>query len=80
MHEGELGGPLYRRPEAVAVNGGSPVTITAAQGLVGVIRTLSVIVEVHGSVLVLIELEFGALGVSLTERGGAGPSAAQSAP
>ena len=40
---------------------------------------MGVIVEVHGSVLVLIELEFGALGVSSTERGGAGPSAAGSA-
>ena len=30
MHEGELGGPLYRRPEAVAVNGGLRRVITAA--------------------------------------------------
>ena len=79
MHEGELGGPLYRRPEAVAVNGNLRRVITAAQGSVGVIRTLSVIMEVHGSVLVLIELEFGDMGVSSTERGGAGPSAAGSA-
>ena len=62
MHEGELGGPFYRRPEAVAVNGNLRRVITAAQGSAGVIRTLSVIMEVHSSVLVLIELEFGALG------------------
>ena len=79
MHEGELGGPFYRQPEAVVVNGNLRRVITAAQGSVRVIRTLSVIMEVHGSVLVLIELEFGALGVSSTERGGAGPSAAGSA-
>ena len=56
------------------------MTITAAQGLVGVIRMLCIIVEVHGSVLVLIELEFGALVVSSIEQGGAGPLAAVSHP
>ena len=31
MHEGELGGPFYRRPEAVAVNGDLRRVITARQ-------------------------------------------------
>ena len=47
MHEGELGGPLYRRPEAVAVNGGLRRVITAVLWLGSGIRGLGIAVEVH---------------------------------
>ena len=47
MHEGELGGPFYRRPEAVAVNGDFRRAITVAQCSVGVVRGSSVITEVQ---------------------------------
>ena len=50
MHEGELGGPFYRRPEAVAVNGDLRRVITAVPWMCRGIRGLGVIEEVHGSV------------------------------
>ena len=49
MHEGELGGPFYRRPEAVAVNGGLRRVITAVLWLGSGIRGLGIAVEVHRS-------------------------------
>ena len=73
MHESELGAPLYRRSEAVAVNGDHRRVITVAQYSVGVVRGLSVITEVQW-------VRFGAklagvwvLRVSSTERGWRGP-------
>ena len=47
MHEGELGGPFYRRPEAVAVNGDLRRVITAVLWLGSGIRGLGIAVEVH---------------------------------
>ena len=47
MHESELGTPLYRRYEAVAVNGDFRRAITVAQCSVGVVRESSVITEVQ---------------------------------
>ena len=47
MHEGELGGPFYRRPEAVAVNGGLRRVITAVLWMGSGIRGLGIAVEVH---------------------------------
>ena len=47
MHEGELGAPFYRRPEAVAVNGDFRRAITVVQCSVGVVRESSVITEVQ---------------------------------
>ena len=47
MHESELGTPLYRRSEAVAVNGDFRRAITVAQCSVGVVRGSSVITEVQ---------------------------------
>ena len=49
MHEGELGGPFYRRPEAVAVNGDLRRVITAEPGMCRGIRGLGFVVEVHRS-------------------------------
>jgi hypothetical protein len=49
VHEGELGGPFYRRPEAVAVNGGLRRVITAVLWLASGIRGLGIAVEVHRS-------------------------------
>ena len=47
MHEDELGGPFYRRPEAVAVNGDLRRVITAVPGMCSGIRGLGIVVEVH---------------------------------
>ena len=47
MHEGELGGPFYRRPEAVAVNGDLRRVITAMPWMCKGIRGLGIAVEVH---------------------------------
>ena len=49
MHEGELGGPFYRRPEAVAMNGDLWRVITAVPGMCSGIRGLGFVVEVHRS-------------------------------
>ena len=49
MHEGELGGPFYRRPEAVAVNGDLRRVITVVPGMCSGIRGLGIVVEVHRS-------------------------------
>ena len=49
MHEGELGGPFYRQPEAVAVNGDLWRAITAEPGMCRGIRDLGFVVEVHRS-------------------------------
>ena len=47
MHESELGTPLYRRSEAVAVNGDFRRAITVALCSAGVVRESSVITEVQ---------------------------------
>ena len=47
MHESELGPPLYRRSEAVAVNEDHRRVITVAQCSVWVVRWSSVITEVQ---------------------------------
>ena len=49
MHEGELGGPFYRRPEAVAVNGDLRRVITAVPWMCRGIRGLGIAIEVHRS-------------------------------
>ena len=49
MHEGELGGPFYRWPEAVAVNGDLRRVITAVPWMCRGIRGLGIAVEVHRS-------------------------------
>ena len=49
MHEGELGGSFYRRPEAVDVNGDLRRVITAVPGMCSGIRGLGIVVEVHRS-------------------------------
>ena len=51
MHEGELGGPFYRQPEAVAVNGDLRRVITAVPWMCRGIRGLGSAVEVHRSYL-----------------------------
>ena len=79
MHESELGAPLYRRPEAVAVNGDFRRAITVAQCSVGVVRGSSVITEVQRVHFCAKLAGVWAFGSSSTERGGAGPSAAESA-
>ena len=56
MLEGELGGPFYRQPEAVAVNGDFRRWLRWCSARSGVIRESSTVMEVHGSVLVLIGL------------------------
>ena len=73
MHESELGAPLYRRSEAVAVNEDHRRVITVAQCSVGVVRGSSIITEVQW-------VRFGAklagvwvLRASSTERGWRGP-------
>jgi len=73
VHESELGTPLYRRSEAVAVNGDFRRAITVAQCSVGVVRGSSVITEVQW-------VRFGAklagvwvLRASSPERGWRGP-------
>ena len=73
MHESELGAPLYRQSEAVAMNEDHRRVITVAQCSVGVVRGLSVITEVQW-------VRFGAklagvwvLRASSTERGWRGP-------
>ena len=73
MHESELGTPLYRRSEAVAMNEDHRRAITVAQCSVGVVRGSSVITGVQW-------VRFGAklagvwvLRVSSTERGWRGP-------
>ena len=78
MHESELGTPLYRRSEAVAVNEDHRRAITVAQCSVGVVRGSSVITEVQW-VCFSAKLAGVWFGSSSTERGGAGPSAAESA-
>ena len=47
MHEGELGGPFYRRPEAVAMNGDLRRVIMAVPWMCRGIRGLGIAVEVH---------------------------------
>ena len=47
MHESELGTPLYRRSEAVAVNEDHRRAITVAQCSVGVVRESSAVVGVY---------------------------------
>ena len=47
MHEGELGGPLYRRPEAVAVNGDFRRWLRWRSARSGVIRESSAVVGVY---------------------------------
>ena len=47
MHESELGTPLYRWSEAVAMNRDFRRAITVAQCSVGVVRGSSVIAEVQ---------------------------------
>ena len=79
MHEGELGAPFYRRPEAVAVNGDFRRAITVAQCSVGVVRESSVITEVQWVRFSAKPAGVWVFGSSSTERGGAGPSAAESA-
>jgi len=79
VHESELGTPLYRRSEAVAVNGDFRRAITVAQCSVGVVRGSSVITEVQRARFSAKLAGVWAFGSSSTERGGAGPSAAESA-
>ena len=79
MHESELGTPLYRRSEAVAVNGDFRRAITVAQCSVGVVRESSVITEVQRVHFCAKLAGVWAFGSSSTERGGAGPSTAESA-
>ena len=79
MHESELGTPLYRRSEAVAVNGDFRRAITVAQCSVGVVRESSVITEVQWARSSAKLAGVWVFGSSSTERGGAGPSAAESA-
>ena len=79
MHESELGTPLYRRSEAVAVNGGFRRAITVAQCSVGVVRGSSVITEVQWVRFGVKLAGVWVLRARSTERGGAGPSAAESA-
>ena len=47
MHEVELGGPFYRRPEAVAVNGVSGERLRRRSARSGVIRESSAVVGVY---------------------------------
>ena len=79
MHESELGTPLYRRSEAVAVNEDHRRAITVAQCSVGVVRGSSIITEVQRVHFCAKLAGVWAFGSSSTERGGAGPSAAESA-
>ena len=79
MHESELRTPLYRRSEAVAVNGDFRRAITVAQCSVGVVRGSSVITEVQRVRFCAKLAGVWVLRASSTERGGAGPSAAESA-
>ena len=79
MHESELGTPLYRRSEAVAVNEDHRRAITVAQCSVGVVRGSSVITEVQWVRFGVKLAGVWVLRVRSTERGGAGPSAAESA-
>ena len=79
MHESELGTPLYRRSEAVAVNEDHRRAITVAQCSVGVVRGSSIITEVQ-------RVRFGVelagvwvLRASSRNSDGAGPSATESA-
>ena len=78
MHEGELGGPFYRQPEAVAVNGDLRRVITAVPGMCSGIRGLGFVVEVHRFHLGANQAWIRVLWASSTEWGGAGPSAAGS--
>ena len=80
MHEGEHGGPFYRRPEAVAVNGDFRRAITVAQCSVGVVRGSSVITEVQWARFSVKLAGVWVFGSSSTEQGGAGLSAAESVP
>ena len=79
MHESELGTPLYRRSEAVAVNGDFRRAITVEQCSVGVVRESSVITEVQWVRFSAKLAGVWVFGSSSTKRGGAGPSAAESA-
>ena len=79
MHESELGTPLYRRSEAVAVNEDHRRAITVAQCSVGVVRGSSVITEVQWVRFGVKLAGVWVLRARSTERGGAGPSAAESA-
>ena len=76
--ESELGGAIYSRPEAVAMNGISPAMVTAAQCLVGVLRGLGINVEVYEFHLEANPCWIWRARLVSTERGGTGPSAAGS--
>ena len=78
MLEGELGVPFYRRSEAVSVNGVLRRWITAAQCSVGEFMRLGINVEVHWFHSDAKRTWMRSLGWVPTERGGAGPSAAES--
>ena len=73
MHESELGAPLYRRSEAVAVNGDHRRVITVAQCSVGVVRGSSVITEVQWVRFGVKLAGVWVLRASSTERGWRGP-------
>ena len=73
MHESELGTPLYRRSEAVAVNGDFRRAITVAQCSVGVVRGSSVITEVQWVRFGVKLAGVWVLRASSTERGWRGP-------
>ena len=78
MHESELGTPLYRRSEAVAVNEDHRGVITVVQCSVGVVRGSSVITGVQWVRLGAKLDGVWVFGSSSTERGWRGPSAAGS--
>ena len=73
MHESELGAPLYRRSEAVAVNEDHRRVITVAQCSVGVVRGSSVITEVQWVRFGVKLVGVWVLRVSSMERGWRGP-------
>ena len=73
MHESELGTPLYRRSEAVAVNEDHWRAITVAQCSVGVVRGSSVITEVQWVRFGVKLAGVWVLRASSTERGWRGP-------
>ena len=73
MHESELGTPLYRRSEAVAVNEDHRRAITVAQCSVGVVRGSSVITEVQWVRFGVKLAGVWVLRASSTERGWRGP-------
>ena len=79
MHEGELGALFIGGPRRFAVNGDFRRAITVAQCSVGVVRGSSVITEVQRVHFCAKLAGVWAFGSSSTERGGAGPSVAESA-